>query len=214
MKVISLQVGPLATNAYLVVDEESGSGAVIDPGAEPERIAQRCRDEAMEVLFIVNTHAHADHVGGNEGLKREFPDAELCIGAGDAERLADEQANLSAAFGLRAGGAEPDRRLHEGDRLECGQVTLEVIETPGHTPGAISLLAREQEPPQLFCGDLLFRDGVGRTDFPGGDWSALVSSIRDKTLVLPEETVVWPGHGERTTVGRERRAKQFPDTQS
>ncbi len=207
MKVIPLQVGPLATNAYLVLDRQTGSGAVIDPGAEPECIAGRCRAEGLDPLFIVNTHAHADHIGGNDGLKREFPGATLCIGAGDAARLADEWENLSAAFGLRGGGAEPDRRLREGERLEFGRAALEVVATPGHTPGAISLLARDEKPPQLFCGDLLFRDGVGRTDLPGGDWSALVSSIREKVLVLPEETVIWPGHGGRTTVGRERRAK-------
>lgn len=211
MRVIRVQVGPLATNAYLVSDERSGQGCVIDPGAEGERLARLCRQGGLEPLYIINTHGHADHTGGNAALKAAFPEARLCIGAGDASMLQGGAENLSAMLGAPVAGPPPDATLHEGVELTFGAVTLKVVETPGHTPGSISLLWDGQEPAQVFCGDLIFRDGVGRTDLPGGDWRSLIASIRDRILVLPDDTVLWPGHGDRTTVGRERRDNAFLD---
>lgn len=190
MIVIRLEVGPLAANTYLLKDGEGRAGAVIDPGDEGDRIVRRCRQEGLEPRFIINTHGHIDHVGANEALKEAFPEAALCIGAGDAGRLADVL-------------------LKDGQELTFGSVTLTVLATPGHTPGGICLLARDEEPPQLFCGDLVFREGVGRTDLPGGNSSELVSSIRQKVLTLPDETVLWPGHDEGTTVGHERLHNPF-----
>jgi len=207
--VIRLVLGPLETNVYLLRDPGSGAGAVVDPAGEAGRIVERCREERLTPEYIVNTHAHVDHVGANAGLKEAFPAAVLCMGEEEAGTLADPVANLSAAFGLAAGGPEPDLWLREGDELRFGTVVMEVLETPGHTPGGISLLARGGGIPQLFCGDVLFRRGVGRTDLPGGDWAAVVDSIRRKLFTLPDGTVVWPGHGERTTIGEEKRENPF-----
>lgn len=209
MRVIRLEVGPMPTNAYLVRAEEGGAGVVIDPGADAGRIIQRCRDEGLTPVYIINTHAHTDHIGANAALKREFPDAQLCMGALAADRIGDPVDNLSAAFGTVSGSPPADVRLRDGQELQFGSVVLEVLHTPGHTPGAICLLARREDPPQLFCGDLVFRRGVGRTDLPGGDPAALRRSIRDKVLVLPDETVILPGHEEVTTVGEERRENPF-----
>ncbi len=207
MKVFRLEVGPLASNAYLACD--GTAGAVVDPGAEGARIVERCRKEGIEPSFIVNTHGHVDHVGADAALKEAFPDAELCIGAGDAAMLGDAARNLSAFVGAALQAPAPDRLLSEGDELTFGDVTLKVIETPGHTPGGICLLAEAADPPQLFCGDLIFRQGVGRTDFPGGSWEQLMASIRQKVLTLPDRTALWPGHGPPTTVGAERSENPF-----
>jgi glyoxylase-like metal-dependent hydrolase (beta-lactamase superfamily II) len=209
VKVIRLQVGPLQTNCYLVRGGEGPAGAVIDPGGDAGRIVDRCAEEDIRPELILNTHAHMDHIGANGALKDEFPEAELCIGRREAGNLEEPGANLSAMFGIPVSSPPADREVGDGQAVEFGDVVLRVVETPGHTPGHVCFLARDEDPPQLFCGDLVFRGGVGRTDFPGGSTQRLRESIREKVLSLPDETVLWPGHGERTTVGRERRSNPF-----
>jgi len=204
MRVIRLQVGPLATNAYVAWDGSGPECVVIDPGAEGERIVARCRAEGLTAKFIVNTHAHVDHIGANAELKRAFPDAVLCIGERDAPRLGDAAGSLAAMFGVEATGQAPDLLLHAGQRLSVGAVELTVLETPGHTPGAICLLRRDGGRGQLFSGDLVFRGSVGRTDLPGGSEAELWRSVRTAVLPLPDDTIIWPGHGEPTTLGEER----------
>ncbi len=209
MKIFRLQVGTLGTNTYLLRDAEGQDGLVVDPGGDAPRIVSRCREERINPLYLVNTHAHADHIAGNRALKEAFPRAELCIGALEADRLRDPVANLGPAFGMAPDSPPADRRLQDGDVLRFGASELEVLLTPGHSPGAISLLARAQDPPLLFCGDLMFRRGVGRIDLPGGDRQTLLDSIRNRVFTLPPETVLWPGHGEETTVEEERRLNPF-----
>lgn len=207
--IICLEVGPLASNAYLLKDDDCEAGVVIDPGAEGERIAERCRVEGLAPRFIINTHGHIDHIGANAALKEAFPEAALCIGAGDADRLADPVGNLASLFGGRANSPPADMLLEDGQELRFGSVALRVLETPGHTPGGISLLTVNENPPQLFCGDLVFWQGVGRTDLPGGSHAELAAAIQSRVLTLPDETVIWPGHGQRTTVGEERFENPF-----
>ncbi len=204
MVIVALEVGPLLSNAYLLKDEGGEAGAVIDPGAEGERIVARCRSEGLVPHFIINTHGHIDHVGANAALKEAFPGAPLCIGARDADRLTDAAGNLADLFGVPATSRPADMLLEEGRELRFGSVVLQVVETPGHTPGGVCLLAADESPPQLFCGDLVFRLGVGRADLPGGSARELAASIRTRVLTLPDETVIWPGHGPKTTVGAER----------
>ena len=131
------------------------------------------------------------------------------MGARDADRLTDPVANLTALFGGSASGPAPDVLLEDGQELRFGSVALRIIETPGHTPGGVCLLAPDESPPQLFCGDLIFRRGVGRSDLPGGDPEELAASIKQRILTLPDETTIWPGHGEGTTVGEERIENPF-----
>ncbi len=209
MQIVRLVVGPLQTNAYLLKDEESGAGVILDPGGDAQRIVQRCRSAEMVPRFVVNTHAHVDHIGGNAAVMEAFQDAELCIGQGDAERLTRPADNLALAFGSSICSPEPDRLLRHGEELLFGRERLRVIETPGHTPGAISLLASAESPPRLFCGDLIFRRGVGRTDLPGGDREMLIETVRSKVFTLPDEAVICPGHGEETTVREERESNPF-----
>ena len=208
MKVRTLKVGPLECNCYVVSDEETGGAAIIDPGGDAERIIGACEEDSLEPQFIVNTHAHADHVGANPGLKERYPDARLCVGEKDRELLNDSVRNLTAMLGISLEMPEPDRLLSEGDVLDFGSVRLRVLHTPGHTPGAISLVS-DEEPKRVFCGDLIFRGGVGRTDLPGGDWETLRSSIKEKIMIMPDDKVLLPGHESTTTVGEERRTGTY-----
>ncbi len=209
MEIVRLEVGALATNAYLLKDDASADGAVIDPGAEGDRIARRCTDIGMAPLYILITHAHPDHFGGAAALKDAFPSAQLCLSRVGAFRLVDADTQLSVPLGDVRPSPPPNMILKEGDELGFGAGLLRVLSTPGHMPGSICLLAPGESPQHLFCGDLVFRDSVGRTDFPGGDIEALQASIRQKVLTLPDETVLHPGHGPETTVGRERQHNPY-----
>jgi glyoxylase-like metal-dependent hydrolase (beta-lactamase superfamily II) len=199
---------PFAENTYVVWRPGRDDALVIDPGLEPELILQVLQDEGLTPAVVLNTHGHADHIGGNEAMKRTYPAAPLAIGAGDAAMLTDADANLSAPFGMPVLSPPADRLLREGDRLDYAGIELEVVDVPGHSPGHVAFLYRGS-PVLVFGGDVLFREGVGRTDFPGGSARALAESIRTRLYVLPADTVVYPGHGPVTTVGHEKRANPF-----
>jgi glyoxylase-like metal-dependent hydrolase (beta-lactamase superfamily II) len=207
--VTCLQLGPLATNCYLLRDQATGLGAVVDPGDEGERLVRRIRNEDMELEFILLTHGHWDHVGAVGAVKNAFPEARICIGRGDADALTDPSANLSSMLGANLSAPAADRLLEQGDRVSFGETTLAVRETPGHTPGGITLVAGDEEPPVAFCGDAIFRRAIGRTDFPGGSLEQLLAGIRRQILTLPDETVLYCGHEQPTTVGQERRHNMY-----
>lgn len=209
MQIVRMEVGALATNAYLLKDDASADGAVIDPGAEGDRIARRCADMGLAPLYIINTHAHPDHIGGNAALKDAFPAAQICVSRLSAMHLVDSDTRLSFPIGDVRPSPSPNMVLKAGDELGFGAGLLRVLATPGHMPGSICLLAPGETPQHLFCGDLVFRDSVGRTDLPGGDLALLKASIRDSVLALPDETVLHPGHGPETTVGHERRHNPY-----
>ena len=206
MNITCLTVGLLECGCYLASDGGSGACVVIDPGGNAPQIIRRIEQQSLEPLHIVLTHAHANHIAGLPELKARFPDAEVCIGCGDAEMLADSARNLSAMLSLPGEMPHAARTLAEGDTIQFGDCALRVLETPGHTPGGICLIADAEEPPVVFCGDLVFQNGVGRTDFPGGSLEALRRSIEEKIFTLPEQTVLHPGHGPSTTVGAEKRS--------
>jgi len=202
-----LVVGDCQANCYIVSDDQDNC-VVIDPGGEPERILQELRRRALSPTYIVNTHAHMDHISGNTELLEAFPDAELACGRHAARRLRSIVANLSVAFLKPYKSPEATVLLADGDVLAVGNVSLTVIESPGHSPGSICLLADGDAGP-LYSGDTLFAGGVGRTDLPGGDMSTLVAVIRERLFSLPEDVVVHPGHGPDTTIGRERESNPF-----
>ena len=198
-------VGPFDTNCYLVWDAGSLDALVIDPGGEISEIAETVREHGLAVKGIVITHAHADHIGGNIPLKKEF-DVPIMAHELDADALTDPNKNLAALAGFM-GELSPaaDRILRDGDLISIGARSFKVLHTPGHTPGGICLLMDEV----LFSGDTLFSGSVGRSDFPGGSERTLIASIHAKLMPLSDDTVVYPGHGPNTTIGSERRTNPF-----
>lgn len=204
MQIKRIVVGPLSTNCYVVWSEKTCDAMIIDPGGNFEDIRGVIEKEALAVKYIVNTHGHADHIGANARLK-ELTGATLAIGAGDAPLLSNPSRNLSVFMADSCTSPDADRLLMDNDVIELDHLLFDVICTPGHSPGGICLY----HPGVLFSGDTLFAEGVGRTDLPGGDQQALTESIRSRLMGLPDETVVYPGHGDDTYIGRERRFNPF-----
>lgn len=199
-----LLVGPLGVNCYILGDEHTRQAVVIDPGGNPREILKTIEKRALKIIAIVNTHAHFDHVLALTEV-RAATGAPFLLHAGEAQILASAQMS-GAMFGMAMRQpAPPDRLLNDGDTIPVGALTLKVLHTPGHTPGGICLLFDNR----VIVGDTLFQSGIGRTDFPGGDYATLMTSIRDKLLTLPDETIVYPGHGAATTIGEERQLNPF-----
>ncbi len=208
MKIDRLILGEFQTNCYVVRRDESATDClIVDAGLDAGDLIRFIKQHELHPVAVVLTHGHADHIVGLAALRQSFPEVTTYIHKLDADMLADPEANLSAFAGLAFTAEPADVLLEEGDTVEQAGVVLEVLHTPGHTPGGISLYAPSEN--AIFVGDTLFADSVGRTDFPGGDMEQLIGSIRNKLLTLPEATVVYPGHGMRTTIGREKRANPF-----
>jgi hydroxyacylglutathione hydrolase len=204
----TLVSAPFEENTYVAWLPGRADAVVVDPGLEPGLILEFLRDEGLTVAAILNTHGHADHIAGNEAMKQAFPSAPLIVGAHETALLASAELNLSAAFGLPIVSPPADRTVAEGDVVEVAGLRFEVLDVPGHSPGHVVYVFRG--PPCLaFGGDVLFRGGVGRTDFPGGDARQLFDGIRRKLFTLPSDTVVYPGHGPVTTVAHEMRTNPF-----
>ena len=200
MIIKQLPVGPIQTNCYIAGCEETQEGVVIDPGEEAERILAEIKALGLTVKYILNTHAHFDHILANAPLIRATG-APLALHPLDLPLL--RQNGGASLFGFEVPASpEPDLALAEGDIISFGTYTFQVLFTPGHTPGHVSFY--EANTGIVFDGDVLFAGGIGRTDLPGGDYETLMASINDKLMVLPDETVVCSGHGSVTTIGRER----------
>ena len=204
MKTIKLEVGSIGTNCYIVYCEKTLQGAVIDPGGNADEIIANINQQKLQITCIINTHGHGDHILANTAL-REATGAPLYIHEADAAMLTSAQLNLSVYIGGGMTCAPADRLLKDGDTIDVGEITLEVLHTPGHTPGGICLKTGDV----LFSGDTLFAQSIGRTDFPGGSYSQLIQGIKDKLLALRDEVKVFPGHGPDTTIGYERSNNSF-----
>ncbi len=202
-----LPVGMLACNCSIVGDETTGEAVVIDPGDEIERVQEILAKHNLNAKYIVATHAHIDHVGGIEKLQR-VTGATVLMHQGDLP-LYQNLAMQAAWLGTRPPGVvEVDQFLNEGDVLRWGSLALEVLHTPGHSPGSLSLhLPGDHQ--RIFSGDTLFQGSIGRTDLWGGDYRQILRSIRDTLLRFPDETPVFPGHGAPTTIGEEREHNPF-----
>jgi glyoxylase-like metal-dependent hydrolase (beta-lactamase superfamily II) len=204
LKVICLTTGSFAQNGYIVGDPETGEAVVVDPGEDAELFLRRLATEQLTPKAIWLTHAHLDHVLGVKRVVEETK-APIYLHPDDLPlyRKAGEQASW---FGMRADPPpEPDQKLADGDILYVGNSKFEVRHLPGHSPGSVVFVG----PGLVLVGDVLFAGSVGRTDLPGGDTRLLFTGIRDKLLTLPDHTVVYPGHGPETTIGRERATNPF-----
>ena len=201
-----LPVGVLACNCSIFGDEQTREALVVDPGDDIGDILEVLTRHGLKVKAIVITHAHIDHIGGAQKLK-QATGAPVYMNGNDTalQKMLDVQAQWLGVAPVEQ--VEIDAAAKEGDRLLVGATEFHVLDTPGHTQGSISLWIPSEG--KLVAGDTLFRDSIGRTDLPGGDSRLILQSIHDKLLPLPEETVVIPGHGENTTIGREKRFNYF-----
>jgi hydroxyacylglutathione hydrolase len=201
-----IEVGNFSVFAYLV-GEAGGDGLVIDPAEESDRILELAKKEKITIRYIVNTHAHVDHIMGNADMKGKTG-AQIVLHEGDAPLLTRTPRSMLAMFG---GQASPpaDRTVKDGDVIQVGSLGLRVLHTPGHSPGGMCLHLDNA----VFTGDTLFVGAVGRTDFPGCSWTELLQSIKTKLLTLPDDTIVYPGHNygpaPSSTIGRERLHNPF-----
>lgn len=193
-------VGPLEENCYIVGDPNTKDACIIDPGAEPRRLKGFLQKEGLTLKFILNTHGHGDHIGANGSFG-----VPIYIHSLDADFLTDPSKNLSGNFGLPISSPKAGRLFEDGDRIPLADMELEIIHTPGHTPGSVSIRLDDV----IFTGDTLFRGSVGRTDLAYGDDILLLKSIREKLLVLSDDTVIYPGHGGESTIGEERKSNPF-----
>ena len=200
-----LVVGPLATNCYIIGSESTKVGMIIDPGDDAADILANVEKLGLNIKLIALTHGHMDHIGALSEIK-EATGAEVAIHTDDAQPLQGQYQSLGAMFGLSYPAPPPlERLVKDGDSLEIGQLNFKVLHSPGHTQGGICLLGEGV----VFTGDTLFNFGIGRTDLPGGSYGQLMNSIHSKLMVLPDSTVVYPGHGPETTIGAERQRNPF-----
>lgn len=192
------------TNTWLIWDDIGKEALLIDPAAPESSLVDFVKKRGLKIQGIVNTHGHGDHIGGNSYYQEAFA-CPIMIHEADQKMLLDNKKNLSEFMGSPLKLVPADRLLKDGDIIELGTQQLKVIHTPGHTPGGICLLTGKF----LISGDTLFEMSIGRTDFPRGSHEQIISSIKNKLFTLPDDTVVFPGHGPRTTIGMEKLNNPF-----
>ena len=209
VQIFTIESHPFAENSYLVWKDGSTEAFVIDPGFEPDLIRDALEERGLTPVAIVLTHGHCDHIAGNAALRQAYPNLPIIIGAGDAAMLTDAMRNMGAMFGLDVVSPPADRTVSEGEVLTVAGIEMDVFDVPGHSPGHVVYVLRDTHPKLVLGGDVLFRGSVGRTDFPGGSFEQLKRNIARVLWPLPDDTVVYPGHGPTTTTGHEKRTNPF-----
>jgi hydroxyacylglutathione hydrolase len=201
----TVRVGELQANCYILALSDSAEAIIVDPGEQKDKIAKVLARHKLKPVAVVNTHGHIDHIGCDDDFS-----VPIYVHEKDAALLKDSRLNLSgflsAPFSVKSGEI---KQLRDGEKLKLAGIELEVIHTPGHTPGGICLLVKAEGKDILFSGDTLFHGSVGRADFEGADEATELESIKKKLLVLADETVVYPGHGPETTIGYEKKHNPF-----
>lgn len=203
MQIKKQRMGPFGTNCYLVWDQASGEGMLLDPAGRPQRIEEILQGFAGKLKYVVLTHGHADHVAGLGTVKAKTG-APILMHADDAPMLQDNDDVVARYVGIEKALPLPDQLLRGGEQLQLGDLQFTVLHTPGHTPGGICLFGNGV----LFSGDTLFAGSIGRYDLPGGDLATLRRSLAN-LMQLPEATVVYPGHGPETTIAEEKASNRF-----
>lgn len=200
---------PFEENTYLIHLKEKKDCIVVDPGMEPDKILEFAKKENLNFSAILITHGHGDHIAGVGAIKRECSDCVIYVGEEEKEKLSDPGKNLSRNFGFDLAVPEADILVRDGEKLDIAEIPIEVRHTPGHSKGHVVYLVRCEPTSLLFVGDVIFRQGIGRYDFPDGNRKELFESIQTKILTLPDDTIIFPGHGPSTTVGAERRDNPY-----
>lgn len=204
MKISLYQTGPLAVNTYYAVDEKTNKAFLVDPGGYDSSLAGEIKDGNVSLEYIILTHGHSDHIGGVKAFMEEFPGAKLAASKFEVEMLKNPGMNFSNYFGEEL-ILTPDIFIEDGDVLKVGELELLFMHTPGHSPGGLCFLVEKI----LFSGDTLFAQSIGRTDFPESSYEQLKKSIHEKLFVLPDDTIVLPGHMGETEIGFEKRHNPF-----
>lgn len=206
MRITNLPSGALQANTYLAVDEKTNEGFIVDPGGYNKVLTKEVRDNDVKIKYIILTHGHSDHICGVNEHKAEFPDAKIVAYKDEEAMLENPNLNQSPGFGVPY-STKADILVSDGDELKVGDVTLKFIHTPGHTEGGMCIYVEEAK--ALFSGDTLFRQSIGRTDFPGGSYKEIMDSIRKKLFLMPDDTNVFPGHMGTTSIGFEKENNPF-----
>ncbi len=206
MQVYNIPTGAIGTNTYLVFDEETNKGFLVDPGSYSSGIAEKIKELGIDIIYIMLTHGHADHIMGVEGFKGDFPDAKVVANINEKEMLGDVNFNMSLQFGQPT-SIDADIYVDDEEEMEVGGLKLKFFFTPGHSPGGMCIYIPEEK--TLFSGDTLFQASIGRTDFPGCSFKALEESIHTKLWPLPDDTTVFPGHMGPTNIGFEKEHNPF-----
>jgi glyoxylase-like metal-dependent hydrolase (beta-lactamase superfamily II) len=208
MKIDCLVLGAYQTNCYILRSSDTAKDClIVDAGLEAGELVEFLQRHKLNPAALVLTHGHVDHIAGLVELRKNFPDVKVYIHKLDAEMLTEAERNISTLTGLAFSTEPADFLIEEASLIEQAGLKMEVLHTPGHTQGGICLYARNEG--IIFVGDTLFADSVGRTDFPSGSMSQLIKGIKEKLCVLPDETVVYPGHGPATTIVREKTHNQY-----
>ena len=196
-------------NSYIVHFAGYKDCFVVDPGFEPEKIIDYLEKKNLRPVAVLLTHGHADHIAGIGEIKQHWPNCVICIGCGDEEKLVDPVKNLSAPFGFPIVVPAAEVLFQDGDLREIAGIPISVRHVPGHSAGHVVYLIETDGKPILFTGDTVFQYSIGRSDFPDGNPQLLLDSIRRQILTLPDETIIYSGHGPKTTVGAERKHNPY-----
>ena len=207
MNVRNMPSGMLMVNTYLVIDENTKKGFIVDPGGFDKKLCSVVEQSGISLEYIILTHGHVDHIGGVEDYRKKFPQIKVVAAKAELEMLKNPDFNMSSMMGMSPVSLVPDVTVVEGDCISVGDIDMRFVMTPGHSPGGMCIIIDKEK--VVFSGDTLFAQSIGRTDFPGCSFEKLINSIKEKLFILDDDTVVYPGHMNSTSIGFEKRHNPF-----